>query len=179
MGMSSYDWPIEFRQVYDAGMERYARGERVPARLFSKKELEFLSSIGCTAQELFDFIDDKARYGEPDYETTLLTTAVRRDYFMVELNGVASAKQISMNDLPSKREAVDGIEWLPRLIEKARAKLRGELPADLMYGCGGDRPFLRSINVELAEFLQLVWRAGNDNRKIIDYVKRRRSQMAD
>ena len=84
MGMSSYDWPIEFRKVYDAGTERYLRGERIPAKLFSKKELEFLASIGCSAQELFDFIDDKARYGEPDYETTLLTTAVRRDYFMVE-----------------------------------------------------------------------------------------------
>jgi hypothetical protein len=98
---------------------------------------------------------------------------------MVELDGAPSAKQISMDDLPSKKEAVDGIEWLPRLIEKARAKLRGEMPADLMYGCGGDRPFLRSMNVELAEFLHVVWRAGNDNRKIIDYVKKRRSQMVD
>jgi hypothetical protein len=176
--MNSYDWPQEFRKVYDAATGRYASGERQPIKLFSKQELEFLASIGCTAQELFDFIDDYAGYGEPDYETTLLTTAVRRDYFMVELNGVPGSRQISMKDLPAKTDEVDGIPWLPRLIEKARAKLRGEMPPDLMYGCGGDRPFLREMNVELSEFLHLVWRCGNDNRKIIDYVKKRRSQLA-
>ena len=82
-----------------------------------------------------------------------------------------------MDSLPAKKDAVDGIPWLSRLIEKARAKLRGEMPADLMYGCGGDRPFLREMNVELAEFLRLVWLCGDDNRKIIDYVKRQRAQM--
>ena len=34
---------------------------------------------------------------------------------------------------------IDGIAWLPRILVKARLKLRGEMPADLMYGCGGDR----------------------------------------
>ena len=47
--------------VYDAGTKRYEAGERVPQKLFSKQELEFLASIGCSAQELFDFIDDLAR----------------------------------------------------------------------------------------------------------------------
>jgi hypothetical protein len=99
---------------------------------------------------------------------------VRRAYFMIEQNGVASKTVISMDDLPAKRDEVDGIAWLPRLIDKARAKLRGEMPADLMYGCGGDRPFLREMNMELSEFLLLVWQCGDDNRKIIDYVKKRR-----
>jgi hypothetical protein len=176
--MSEYDWPIEFRKVYDAGTKRYEAGERAPQKLFSKRELEFLASIGCSAQELFDFIDDLARYGEPEYETVLLTTGVRRDYFRLVQNGVASGKEIDMDKLPSKKDEVDGIAWLPRLIEKARAKLRGEMPADLMYGCGGDRPFLQEMNVELAEFLRLVWTSGDDNRRIIDYVKQRRAQMS-
>ena len=176
--MSEYDWPIEFRKVYDAGTKRYEQGERTPTKLFSKHELEFLASIGCSAQELFDFIDDLARYGEPAYETVLLTTGVRRDYFRLVQNGLSTGKQIDMDKLPAKKDTVDGIEWLPRLIEKARAKLRGEMPADLMYGCGGDRPFLRDMNVELAEFLQLVWMSGNDNRRIIDYVKQRRAQLS-
>ena len=176
--MSEYDWPIRFREVYDAATQRYAKGERNPNRLFSKSELEFLGSIGCTAQELFDFIDDLARYGEPTYETTLLTTAVRRDYFRLVQNGVHSTKQIDMDDLPAKTDGVDGIAWLPRLIEKARAKLRGEMPPELMYGCGGDRPFLRSVNVELAEFLRLVWLCGDDNRRIVEYVKNRRAHVS-
>ena len=176
--MSEYDWPIEFRKVYDAATRRYQSGERVPHKLFSKSELEFLASIGGSAQELFDFIDDLARYGEPAYETVLLTTGVRRDYFRLVQNGVPSGKQIDMDALPSKKEEVDGIAWLPRLIEKARAKLRGEMPPDLMYGCGGDRPFLREMNIELAEFLRLVWMSGDDNRRIIDYVKKRRAQLS-
>src|ERR1044072_5458493 len=102
--MNSYDWPLEFRKVYDAATRRYTSGERHPIKLFSKQELEFLASIGCTAQELFDFIDDFAGYGEPDYKTTLLTTAVRRDYFMVEINSVPSSRQISMKDLPPKTD---------------------------------------------------------------------------
>jgi hypothetical protein len=177
-GMSNYDWHERFKQVYDAGLARYHKGERNPPRLFGKNELEFLASIGCSAQELFDFIDDGVRYSEPSFETTLLTSAVRRDYFLLVQNGVPSANVISMDDLPSKKDEVDGIAWLPRLIVKARVKLRGEMPPDLMYGCGGDRPFLRSMNVELAEFLRLVWLCGDDDRKIIDYVKRRRAAGA-
>jgi hypothetical protein len=176
--MSEYDWPVEFRKVYDAGTKRYEGGERAPEKLFSKRELEFLATIGCSAQEMFDFIDDLARYGEPVYETVLLTTGVRRDYFRLVQNGVASGKEIDMDTLPPKAQEVDGIAWLPRLIEKARAKLRGEMPADLMYGCGGDRPFLREMNVELAEFLRLVWMCGDDNRRIVDYVKQRRAQLS-
>lgn len=176
--MSEYDWPVEFRRVYEAGTKRFNAGERTPHKLCSKSELEFLASIGCSAQELFDFIDDLSRYGEPVYETVLLTTGVRRDYFRLVQNGVSTGKQIDMDALPAKKDKVDGIEWLPRLIEKARAKLRGEMPADLMYGCGGDRPFLREMNVELAEFLRLVWTCGDDNRRIVDYVKQRRAQMS-
>lgn len=176
--MSEYDWPARFREVHHAGSERYRKGERAPQRLFSKTELEFLASIGCSAQEMFDFIDDLARYDEPTYETVLLTTAVRRDYFRLVQNGVTSSKQIDMDTLPAKTDKVDGIEWLPRLIAKARAKLRGEMPPDLMYGCGGDRPFLRSMNVELAEFLRMVWVCGDDDRRVVEYVKERRAQLS-
>jgi hypothetical protein len=133
--MESHDWSTEFRRVYEAANARYLAGERQPAKLFNPQETKFLASIGCSAQELFDFIDDRHRYGEPSFE---------------------------------------GIEWLPRLIPKARAKLRGEMPPDLMYGCGGDRPFLRGMNMDLPEFLHAVWRFGDDDRKIIDYVKKRR-----
>ena len=173
-GMDKYDWPLEFRKVYDAGTERYRKGERKPEKLLSRDELAFLRSIGCTAQELYDFIDDLARYGEPAFETVLLTTSVRRDYFLIEQDGRWEEKQISMDDLPAKKDEVDGSAWLPRLIEKARAQLRGTMPPDLMYGCGGDRPFLREMNVELSEFLSLVWCAGDDNRRIINYVKQKR-----
>jgi hypothetical protein len=88
------------------------------------------------------------------------------------MGGKSTGRVASMEDLPAKTDAVDGIEWLPRIIEKARLKLRGEMPDDLMYGCGGDRPFLRRMRMSLPDFLKLVWEAGDDDRRIVDAVKR-------
>jgi hypothetical protein len=77
-----------------------------------------------------------------------------------------------MDSLPAKAAEVDGIAWRPRLIVKARVKLRGEMPADLMYGCAGDRPFLQGMNMDLPGFLKLVWENGDNDRAIIDAVKK-------
>ncbi len=140
--------------------------------MFAAADVAFLATLGCTAQELFDFIDDFLGYGEPDYATTLAVQAVRRDYFLRAMQGTGTGRFAKMADLPAKSAAVDGIAWLPRLIVKARLKLRGEMPPDLMYGCGGDRPFLRGVNLSLAQFLELVRDAGDDDRKIIEAVKR-------
>ena len=75
--------------------------------------------------------------------------------------------------MPAKTDAVRGIEWLPRLIPKAKAKPRGELPSSLMYSCGGDRRFFRGHDILPAEFLSLVWRNENNDAAIIDWVARR------
>jgi hypothetical protein len=88
------------------------------------------------------------------------------------MKGKSTGRVVPMSQLPAKSAQVDGIAWLPRLIVKARIKLRGEMDPDLMYGCAGDRPFLRERNLTLAQFLQLVWDSGSDDRRIIDAVKR-------
>jgi hypothetical protein len=166
------NWQTPFRAVWDRAVKAWQAGRRSPKTLFNGEDTAFLATIGCTPQELFDFVDDGQRYGEPDFETTLAVAAIRRDYFRNVMNGKPTGRTISMDDLPAKSAQVDGIAWLPRLIEKARAKLRGEMPADLMYGCGGDRPFVRDMNMTLAEFLKLVWDCGDDRRRIIDTVKK-------
>jgi hypothetical protein len=56
---------------------------------------------------------------------------------------------------------------------KARAKLRGELPTSLMYGCGGDRRFFKQHDIHPAEFLQVVWHCGDNDKAIIDWVEKR------
>jgi hypothetical protein len=140
--------------------------------LFGASEREFLKSIGATPQEIFDFVEDTFYGGEPGAETTLLVTAVRRDYFLTVQKGQHSDRLIDMDALPAKSAELAGIEWLPRIIEKAKAKLRGEMPPDLMYVCGGDRAFLREHNIHPADFLREVWAAGNDLGRIVDYVKR-------
>lgn len=170
--MSNKDWQIAFRAVYDRGVVAWNSGQRTPKTMFNSEDAVFLESIGCTAQELFDFVDDAQDWGEPDFESVLAVQAIRRDYFLNVMDGKWTGHIAPMEDLPPKRQAVDGIEWLPRIIQKARVKLRGEMPEDLMYGCGGDRPFLAEMNMTLAEFLKLVRDSGDDDRRIVDAVKR-------
>lgn len=165
-------WRDTFRAVWKRGSAAWTAGRRTPAMLFNPEDVAFLKSVGCSAQELFDFIDDFHQYGEPDLTTSLEVTALRRDYFLGALAGKATGRTARMEDLPPKRAEVDGIAWLPRLIAKARLKLRGEMPDDLMYGCAGDRPFLREMNMDLPGFLKLVAESGADDRRIVDAVKR-------
>ena len=51
----------------------------------------------------------------------------RKDYFWEFQNKVPSSNMLNPSDLPAKTEEIEGIVWLPRIIPKARAKLRGEL----------------------------------------------------
>jgi hypothetical protein len=104
-------------------------------------------------------------------ETALLITATRREYFLSVQKGKRSGRVIDMDKLPSKSAQLGGIEWLPRIIEKAQAKLRGEMPPELMYCCGGDRAFLSEQGIHPADFLREVWAAGDDHQRILEFVR--------
>jgi hypothetical protein len=177
--MQHANWAERFRDVYNHALDQVRKGASGPKGLVTPDELTFLESIGCSTQELFDFVDDFCQYeGDPGYETTLLITSVRRDYFLFVQKGVRSQRVVSMDSLPPKAADVDGIAWLPRLIVKARVKLRGEMPPDLMYCCAGDRAFARSMNFHPADFLREVWAAGDDDRRVVEWVKRQRDQLS-
>jgi hypothetical protein len=178
MTTNHYDWAEAFHACYDKAVELYRLGERQPSKCFDKRETSFLASIGHTPQELYDYAEDWVCDETPSFHTALLIAAVRRDYFLVIQKGQLSTHKMKMSDFPAKDAEMDGFRWLPRIILKARAKLRGELPADLMYGCGGDRAFLRSVNIHPADFLRTVWSARDDNRKIIGYVQQRHAAKA-
>ena len=125
--------------------------------------------------DVFDYAEDYVARGEPDFETFLMVCEARRDYFLHVQHGIASTQQLDPNTLPPKDEAVNGIVWLPRILAKAHAKLRGELPPEIMYGCGGDRRFFRSNNIHPAEFLRRVWAHETDPAQLIEWVARRRA----
>lgn len=169
--MNNNDWQAGFRKVWDRAVVAWKAGKRSPDAMFSREDAEFLTSIGHTKQEVFDYVDDGQRYDDVDYATAEAVAAIRRDYFLDVMGGKFTGKIVPMSKLPSKGAQVDGISWLPRLIVKARIKLRGEMDPDLMYGCAGDRPFLRGMNMTLPQFLKLTWEAGDDDRKIVDTVK--------
>jgi hypothetical protein len=170
--MKNDDWKLEFRKVWERGVAAWKAGRRSARTMFTPEDVAFLAGIGCTAQELFDFVDDSIGWDDLDYETVLAVTEIRRKYFLEVMGGKPTGRVIPMSTLPAKSAEVDGIAWLPRLIEKARIKLRGEMDPDLMYGCGGDRPFLRRHQMTLPQFLQLVWDKGDDDRAIVEAVKR-------
>ena len=171
-GMSdSSTWQQTFSQLFHRAVEKYRGGHQKAAGLVDGEGEKFLGAIGYTTQEFFDFVEDFARGGDPDLKTAQEIAAVRRDYFLNEQGGKFTSRRIVMDKLPSKDAEVDGIDWLPRLIPKAEAKLRGEMPPELMYGCGGDRKFFRVNHVDPAEFLRQVWKANGDQKKVIAWVK--------
>lgn len=172
--MAHYEFPKEFRKIYDHAVALYAKGQRGADTFFDASQRAFLAANGLTAQHLYDYAEDHNGYeGEPGFEQALAIELVRRDYFLNAQGGRASAVVLDEGKLPSKTDAVRGIEWLPRIIPKAKAKLRGELPASLMYCCGGDRRFFKAHDILPAEFLSLVWRHENDDNAIIEWVVRR------
>jgi hypothetical protein len=98
---------------------------------------------------------------------------VRRDYFLVVQQAQPSTREVTRKDIPPFADELEGISYLPRIIAKAQAKLRGELDPDLMFGCGGDRKFLREHGeIPPADFLRQVWAADNDPSRIVAFVKR-------
>jgi hypothetical protein len=166
------DWESELQAIWNRGVAAWKAGRRSARTMFDPKDVTFLATIGCTAQELFDFVDDSMDYDDVDFEMVRAVTAIRRDYFLHVMHGQSTERIVPMSALPAKSSAVDGIAWLPRLIVKARLKLRGEMNPDLMYGCAGDRPFLRKHRMTLPQFLQIVRDQGDNDRAIIDAVKK-------
>jgi hypothetical protein len=140
-------WEQRFSKLFQASVEKYRAGHQKAEGMVDEKAKTFLASIGHSTQEFFDFVEDFAKGGEPTFETALKIASVRRDYFLKEQQGTASTHRIVMADLPAKDAQVEGIGWLPRLLPKAEAKLRGEMPPELMYGCGGDRKFFRTYHI--------------------------------
>jgi hypothetical protein len=172
---SSTNWRDIFSRHFRASVLKYNAGHQKAAGLVDHEASKFLGSIGYAEQEFFDFVEDFAKGGEPTLETALAIAEVRRDYFLREQKSQRSTHEIDMAALPSKDAEVAGIGWLPRLIPKAEAKLRGEMPPDLMYGCGGDRKFFRTNGIEPAEFLRQVWNAHGDNHAVVGWVKKNRT----
>jgi len=171
--MKHYNFSQQFHALYDKAVSLYAKGQRGAGTFFAPGEIAFLAANGITAQNLYDYAEDHNNYeGAPGYDIALGIELVRRDYFLNVQHGKPSATVLDESKMPAKTAALRGIEWLPRLIPKARAKLRGELPASLMFCCGGDRRFFMQHDILPNEFLTLIWRGGDDG-MIADWVAAR------
>lgn len=172
--MKHFDFPRQFRSLHEKAVALYGEGQRSAEACFSAGEKTWLAANGITPQHLYDYAEDHHHYdGEPGADHALAIEIVRRDYFLNVQGGCASPTRLDDAKLPAKTESVRGITWLPRLLPKARAKLRGELPSSLMFCCGGDRSFFKEHDILPAEFLALIWRHEKDDAAVAEWVARR------
>ncbi|MEI6674175.1 MAG: DUF5069 domain-containing protein [Verrucomicrobiota bacterium] len=165
-------WNDYFLALFDSCCATYHSGVRDLEKFYSGEDIAFLTTIGYQPREFFDFVEDSCEEGVPSASTALLVAAVRRDYFLTFQHGITSQKILTREELPSFGHELEGIAYLPRILTKARAKLRGELDPDMMFGCGGDRNFLRNHgSIHPADFLRHVWAAGDNDAKLAAWVK--------
>ncbi len=175
--MKHYDFAEKLRPLWAKACALYAQGRRGADTYFTPDETAWLAANGLTPQHLYDYAEDFTSGGEPTWETALAIELVRRDYFLNAQSGRASAAVLEEARLPAKDAAVRGIEGLPRIIPKARAKRRGELPASLRYCCGGDRRFFKAHDIHPAEFLSLIWRHERNDDAVVDWVAKRHAAV--
>ena len=165
-------WNDTFLALFDRCAATFQSGDVDFGNYYSPADLTFLASIGCQPREFFDFVEDFCGEGTPSISTALLVAAVRRDYFLAVQKRVPSDKILTRDNIPTFGDALEGMPYLPRLIAKGRAKLRGELHPDLMFGCGGDRNFLKNHgNIHPADFLRQLWAAGDEDPKLAAWIQ--------
>ena len=171
--MSNYDYQASLKNLYLKALGLYRAGNQDPSTYFDQDEKSFITSIGAQVQEFYDFAEDVESHGEPDYETFQLIMSVRRDYLLEVQKGVPSDSVSEELNLPDRTDEIRGIAWLPRLMPKARARLRGELPDSLMFCCPGDRRFFKTHDIHPADFLRATWANLDDDEKMADWVESR------
>ncbi len=82
---------------------------------------------------------------------------------------MAEIEAKDLREEPPRRwsDELGGIAWLPRMIDKARAAMRGTL-GDYLYGQSPfDRGLLRALGISYRDFTTIVRRAGNDDGKVL------------
>jgi len=175
--MKNYDFPAKFAELFDQAVALYAKGQRGAATFFDPAQKAWLAANGLTPQHLYDYAEDQVGGGEPGFGHAVTIESARHNYFLNVQHAVPSKVVLDEAKLPPKDAEAKGIAWLPRIIPKAKAKLKGELPESLMYCCGGDRRFFKAHDILPAEFLGVIWRNGDNDAATIDWVAAR-SQAA-
>ncbi len=165
--MTAYTWTTTLKGLYEKSLSACRKGGKTPEAPFSAEELGTLSQLGLRPINLQDHAEDLLKYGEPSWDDFLLVASVRRDFFLYEQRGQWSRVAVSPKDLPAKTAKLEGIAWLPRILRKARCFLEGSLCNDIMYGCAGDRSFLKKHDIHQADFLRMTWAARGDDSRIV------------
>ena len=168
------EWNDRFMAMFTEMVARFhSQDSPAGGQFVLPHEREALASVGYSPQEMYAYVEDYARLGDPSPSTVLLIAAARRSFFLTVQRGIAGSAQLRETDLPSPEETLQDISYLPRIIRKAEAKLYGTLPVGTMFYCSKVREFLRTHgDIHPADFLYVVWGAHGDRQKVISYVLR-------
>ncbi len=74
----NYGWQQRLRELYDKAQVKYSNDNRKVETMFTPREVNVLREFGAKPMELYDYAEDSS---DLDWETALLITAARRDYF--------------------------------------------------------------------------------------------------
>jgi hypothetical protein len=174
----SQTFHTELYRIWQSAVDQYKQGGSSPSTIVQEQDLSLLSGWGMNRMDVFDFAEDWCLHQEPDFSTFLLVHYERWRFFVEKQKSIPSSNLLDPKTLPPKDQKARGIAWLPRILPKARAKLRGELTPEVMYGCGGDREFFKSNHIHAAEFLSIVCCFGKDDDAVIEWVVKRKSSLA-
>ncbi|MBM3270058.1 MAG: DUF5069 domain-containing protein [Candidatus Sericytochromatia bacterium] len=72
------------------------------------------------------------------------------------------AKDLSREFPRSPFESIQGIPWLPRLIDKVRAKQAGTLGDYTPFPCGADKRFIATFHVDGGALEQVIFGGASD-----------------
>ena len=100
--MKNYTYQKSLKIIWKGAVSRYIEGCRDVECYFDATTLTELASIGLSAMDVYDYAEDFVIQGEPDFETFLMVSEVRRDYFLTEQDGAPSANTIDSKTLPPK-----------------------------------------------------------------------------
>lgn len=162
---------IRLLEIHRNAAAEYHSGCRDADSLVPREDAEFLFSLGVSPQVLLDYVEDFVRYEEPDCATFVRVAEIRRDYFSKVQKRIPAGRIVREPELPRKTDEWEGVTWLPRITAKAWCFLEGTLCTEVMYGCSGDRAFLRKHLLALPGFLEIVRDSGKDSAKILQYVR--------
>lgn len=165
------DWKLKFKELYERTLPRVKAGERNLNEMFTDADREFLRSIGSKPVEMFDACEDFLSDGAPTFEETLKIHEIRRDHFLNKQGGRFPPVK---SDYRPREAELGGIRWLPRAIDKARAKLEGRLIDELYYPCGGDRRMLDELGLGRVEFFEIVRDNPTDEAVLAEVKKRKK-----
>lgn len=160
----------ELQRFHEQASANYKGGCRTPAQILPAVDLETLAGFGITPQFVYDAVDDLARYGEPGKDVFVELARMRVEYFQTTLHGRPSANIVQESELPPKSAEFQGVSWLLRIIRKAQCFLEGSLCDDIMYGCAGDRSFLKKYNATLPAFLAVVRDSHGDPSQALRFL---------